>query len=404
MRMLLFLTGLLSALTLAAPSQAEAAKRPSILSRAQWGANENYGITSSENPEATQTARELVQEVQNVAALSDREKKCRDAVVNYPEDFQVSHTVTNNALGNIYRWAQRYSPEVKLLVIHHTGEVQTQERSNMTGKERVRAIYESHAQKNGWGDIGYHYLIDKEGVIYEGRAGGHGVVGAHAYCANVGTIGIALIGNFQNRYPQEEQLASLRWLLAELADEYGIDPTERVMFQGKSMPTIVAHRDLSATQCAGRRVHQFLPAIRRLVASRDFISSLLGSIPKIPDRQPTASIQDILEPAGNTTLRIPPRGVMNVQLHFIAGEKAISAGERIASVSSSNTAVGLWQKRHGSKIRVRSDIRAEKSLHPGERTTITLNILAPKNAGSYSLKIGDITYALEVSGRRMRNQ
>src|SRR5437016_1926200 len=60
----------------------------------------------------------------------------------------------------------------------------------------VRSIWVLHVQGNGWNDIGYNYLIDPNGVLYEGRGGGDGVMGAHFSCVNSGTMGVALLGTF----------------------------------------------------------------------------------------------------------------------------------------------------------------------------------------------------------------
>lgn len=57
----------------------------------------------------------------------------------------------------------------------------------------MKAIYKDHAFKNGWGDVGYNFIISPGGIIYEGRSGGEGVVGAHATWNNQPSLGIALI-------------------------------------------------------------------------------------------------------------------------------------------------------------------------------------------------------------------
>jgi hypothetical protein len=397
--------GFLIALLFSFPESGDAAsfRAPRILSRAEWGADESLGMAGATG-ELTYTEEERMQETKSTSGLSEREKECRDAVRNHPGDFAVSHTTTGDGNGESYRWERRYSKEVKLLVIHHTGELDTEERRHMTGPERVRAIYKMHTVGNGWGDVGYHFLIDDDGVLYEGRAGGHGVIGAHVYCANTGTIGVALIGNYQNRYPPEKQLMSLRWLLADLADEYGLDPNGRTVFHGRSMPTIVTHRDLAATQCAGRRVQMFVPKIRRFVAVRDFATALLSGVKEfvrtalLPKRS-----EEGISPIGSTTLRLPPNGVLRFRVNYGAGEETINAGKSIAEVTRSDPGIGLWQERFGSRIRVGSDVRVVEAVRSGESAILTLHVLAPRNTGSYALHIGDVRYELEVSGRRMRS-
>jgi hypothetical protein len=100
------------------------------------------------------------------------------------------------------------------VVIHHTVSSNTY----TDGAEQVRNIYKYHAYTRGWGDIGYNYLIDRFGNIYEAKMGGEGVFGYHAYApANRMSIGISLIGDFTSEQPSDAMLNSLKNLLAEKA-------------------------------------------------------------------------------------------------------------------------------------------------------------------------------------------
>ena len=207
-------------------------------------------------------------------------------------------------------------------------------------------------------------------------------------------------------HPTEEQLSSLRWLLIEEMQKNRLRANGRTVFQGQSMPTIVAHRDLGPTQCAGRTIQKLLPAIRRYTAQRDFTSPLLSTLStrRRSIRQEVEETRNTLTPIGKTSLRLPPRGAATIVLKYKAGNHPVQAGNSIADVSRSEKTLGLWQKRLGSRIRVRRDIRAERSLRQGESAQIQLTILAPRKAGTYSLQIGDISYTIEVSGRRVRSR
>ncbi|OGZ32716.1 MAG: hypothetical protein A2V69_00775 [Candidatus Portnoybacteria bacterium RBG_13_40_8] len=98
--------------------------------------------------------------------------------------------------------------------------------------ELIQGIYRYHTITKGWGDIGYHYIIDYWGNIYEGRYGGNGVRGAHTYydkkCDNfnVGTVGIILMGNYENSQLPEIMYKSLVRLVAWLSHTNSLDPTD----------------------------------------------------------------------------------------------------------------------------------------------------------------------------------
>ncbi len=239
--------------------------KPRILSRSEWGADDSFlfrapAPSSSGSPDKPADASDT-----GGGAVSDRERACAEAQVNYPREFKTIRKTAKDDAGRTYRWPLSYSPDVKLLVVHHTAVAVTGDRR--TGPERVRALYAYHANNRGWGDVGYHYLIDEDGQIYEGKAGGKGVVGGHAYCHNIGSIGVALLGNFDTEQPPQAQLASLQWLLNDLATTYDIDVGRQTVFHGKKMSPIVGHSDLMATACPGYFVAGSLAQIRTHVAS-----------------------------------------------------------------------------------------------------------------------------------------
>jgi hypothetical protein len=136
--------------------------------------------------------------------------------------------------------------------------------------------------------MGYNYLIDHKGVIYEGRAArkytakeavseednrAWGVVGAHAKGVNAGSCGVCLIGDFDLGSPTDASISSLVWLLAWKAGYHRIDPAaseEYVDIYGgqRAFPNIAGHRQVGSTACPGRRLYKLLPMIRDEVARR----------------------------------------------------------------------------------------------------------------------------------------
>lgn len=140
----------------------------------------------------------------------------------------------------------------------------------------VRAIWVLHVQGNGWNDVGYNYLIDPNGVLYEGRAGGDGVLGAHFSGVNTGTMGVCLIGTYSVLAPRAGSIDTLRALLAWQAQKWRIDPGGRSVHtaSGLLLNNISGHRDAGlsprasgATECPGNGVYALLPQIRRQVRS-----------------------------------------------------------------------------------------------------------------------------------------
>ena len=90
-----------------------------------------------------------------------------------------------------------YMGSVDVAIIHHTAS--TNAYSDATAAAQIRSVYAYHTASLGWSDIGYNFLVDRFGRIYEGRAGGvdRAVQGAHAGGFNSGTVGISALGNYQ---------------------------------------------------------------------------------------------------------------------------------------------------------------------------------------------------------------
>ena len=249
--------------------------RSRILSRAEWGADENLLFTV---PKPEKPVKETPKEKsENAAEPSSRIKDCLEAQENYPDEFRIAWTEKHSPDGKEYVWPIQYSPEVRLLIVHHTAmEISNDPRPAV---ERVRALYQFHAVNRGWGDIGYNYVIDEDGQIYEGRQGGDYAIGGHAYCNNTGSIGVALLGNFELEQPAQVQMQSLQWLLHDLAYRYDIPLDRKIRFHGKTVPTVVGHRDVISTDCPGYYAYGVMAQVRDHV--RDNALAAEVSFPKV---------------------------------------------------------------------------------------------------------------------------
>lgn len=132
--------------------------------------------------------------------------------------------------------------------------------------QQMRSIYYFHAVTRGWGDIGYNYLVDKYGNVYEGRVGGQNVIGNHSLAYNVGAAGVCLIGDHQLAAPTAAAVSGLVGLLAWICrdlDPLGYSNSWDLL----GLPTIASHRDVTGVPCPGDFAYNSLPAIRSAVAT-----------------------------------------------------------------------------------------------------------------------------------------
>ncbi|HUT20322.1 MAG TPA: N-acetylmuramoyl-L-alanine amidase [Anaerolineae bacterium] len=165
-----------------------------------------------------------------------------------------------------------WSPEhvfSRKIVIHHT--VTTNDYTEAEAAKWVRAVYYYHAVTLGWGDIGYSYLVDRYGNIYEGRYGGPDAVAGHTYGYNYGSTGVALIGthgNYASSVPASEAaLRALEMLAAWEGARAGIHPFGASEMVGMAIPNLAGHRDFPPyrTTCPGDEAYAQLPELRQAV-------------------------------------------------------------------------------------------------------------------------------------------
>ncbi|MFF1396334.1 peptidoglycan recognition protein [Streptomyces sp. NPDC058287] len=174
----------------------------------------------------------------------------------------------------------RYAARVTAVFLHHTDSPNGYDCADTP--RIIRYLYTGQAGGRNWDDIGYNFLVDRCGTIYEGRAGGvdKAVVGAHAQGFNKGTAGIAAIGTFVAGTPvpraMTESIAALAAWKLGLAN---VDPRSRVRLtstnslsrfpKGRTAEfnAIAAHRDEYETYCPGQALMAALPGIRQRAAA-----------------------------------------------------------------------------------------------------------------------------------------
>ncbi len=173
---------------------------------------------------------------------------------------------------------------LKAMYVHHTAGPNTYSRERAPAV--VRSIWAFHTSGRGWPDIGYQFLVDRFGTVYEGRRGSIAglPVGAQAGGYNADTIGVAVMGDFTSVAPPQRVLTAVVDVLAWQAHRWGVDPRGKVRLRtatstgskprwalGKltsALPVIRGHRDTNHTACPGARLYAKLPAIRRAVDAK----------------------------------------------------------------------------------------------------------------------------------------
>ncbi len=384
-----------------------------ILSRSDWGADESLltEAATTGSPSSSSAPTEQQKGDNASATPSVREQECIKAQRGYPDEFTTGSTTSTNPGGKTYRWPIQYSKDVRLLVVHHTALLVSGD--TRSGAERMRALYAYHANSRGWGDIGYNYVIDEQGQIYEGRTGGRYAVGGHAYCNNVGTIGISLMGNFELEQPSQEQAKSLQWLLRDLADTYGLDTSKPVTHHGKTFVSpIAAHRDLVSTTCPGYYMYAALGQVIANVKSGSVLTAVnfpavKNTVATTPGTAPaktagTVTIADGLGTQGRTVIGLNPGGKQRISMAYTAGIAGARAGTKIASVRRSAPGLPLWQQSGVAQLAVTDALYLPFDVPAGERQEIQMTVQAPMTEGNQWIDIGGIRFELQIAGRRVR--
>jgi N-acetylmuramoyl-L-alanine amidase len=171
--------------------------------------------------------------------------------------------------------------EVHLSFVHHT--VTANDYAPEDSASIVLGIARYHRDTNGWNDIGYNFLVDKYGQVFEGRAGGMelAVIGAQAQGFNSASTGVACLGDFRAIPQSDAGIAALAQLLAWKHALHGIpaEGTLTVTSQGGetnryrsgtpvTFQRISGHRDGDQTTCPGDLLYGQLPGLRDEVARR----------------------------------------------------------------------------------------------------------------------------------------
>jgi hypothetical protein len=230
---------------------------------------------------------------------------------------------------------------VSHLIVHHSATANTAS----SWAAVVRSFWDFHVNTNGWSDIGYNWLIDPNGVVYEGR--GDNILGAHFCGTNGATMGVCVIGDFTSVAPAEAAVNQLRNLLAWKACNIGANPLSAMLHtnSGLTLQRISGHRDGCSTSCPGNLLYNQLPSIRQQVAG--YIDMVCST--NTDELNPVVrALQVFPNPAGEQLRVRQPEGQAGMLELMEAGSGRVldrswhAAGQQDLELSLQNRTAGLY--------------------------------------------------------------
>ncbi len=167
--------------------------------------------------------------------------------------------------------------EVTHLIVHHSAGVNTSSDWAAT----VRGIWDFHVNSNGWDDVGYNWLVDPNGVLYEGR--GDDVRGAHFCGNNTNTQGICMLGTYIDDAPTTAAMTTLKEYLAWKSAKDNIDPTavSNHVPTGDEVPHVAGHQDGCPTTCPGDMLYASMGQLRSDI--RQYQANICGHPHSVTD-------------------------------------------------------------------------------------------------------------------------
>ncbi|MFD4263364.1 peptidoglycan recognition protein [Streptomyces sp. NPDC058534] len=175
--------------------------------------------------------------------------------------------------------APRYDDKILAVFVHHTDTPDGYDCADAPAI--LRGVYMGHTGARDWDDIGYNFIVDRCGTVYEGRAGGadRPVTGAHTQGFNHRTTGIAALGTFTAGVPVPDALTdAIAAVAAWKLGETDTDPHARVALVSSNglsryaagatatLPAVAGHDDGYQTSCPGAALSERLPEIRQTAA------------------------------------------------------------------------------------------------------------------------------------------
>ena len=328
----------------------------------------------------------------------------------------------------------RTAPElgqVQLAFVHHT--VNSNDYGPADSAAMVLAIAHYHRDTNGWNDIGYNFLVDRYGQIFEGRAGGidQAIVGAQAQGYNSNSTGVANLGTFTSVPETPEAMDAMARLIAWKLGVHGVPVEGAVTVRSLGGPTnryasgrpvtfqrIAGHRDGDQTECPGDALYAQLPDLRARAAAyaaapADRLTLASSSVRLVAPQRTAALNGLLLAPAGAPIAGVPVQlqalqsagwatvaqpitdaagaYAIDIDLWRTTRLRAVYAGpEGSASSPALAIAVAPAVKARASAKRVRAgrSVRVSYAVSPA-RTRVVLDIARQVGRGRY-VRVGSV--------------
>ncbi len=237
-----------------------------------------------------------------------------------------------------------YAQNVRFAIAHHTAGTNAYTAADSAAI--VRAIYHFHTHTNKWCDIGYNFLVDRFGTVFEGRFGGitQAVIGAHAEGFNTGSTGVAVMGTFQTDPVPSAAYNAVRNLLAWKLALHGVDPYGTVTAGGIPVRTIIGHGDVNATLCPGDMAEALLPQLRSDVAATMGVAFGSTYHPLSPAR-----VLDTRNGTGAAAGRMGPEGTIDFKVTGAGGVPAtgvtaVALNVTVTNASGPDSYLTVWPK------------------------------------------------------------
>ncbi|MGW1163068.1 N-acetylmuramoyl-L-alanine amidase [Streptomyces sp. NPDC002519] len=281
--------------------------------------------------------------------------------------------------------APEYNADIKAVFVHHTDGAN--DYSCADSPSIVRSIYAYHVQVSGWKDIGYNFLVDKCGTLFEGRKGGIDlpVFGAHTYGWNRESTAVAVLGDYTTTSAPNATLASIARLAAWKLGQYGADPlgttqltagaTQKNYFGASftagskyTFQRISGHRDGYNTECPGGSLYNQLPTIRAWAAGpvQNLKVTSLGGAGLSGSTYYTKGAVTV-----NWTATTPSSLIKNFQL--------LVDGKTVATTAGTATSAGATLPLGSHTVAVRAVHQSGKTA-----TSASVNVVAETTAPTFT--------------------